>query len=393
MAPKRLLIATPNCWTSPFQVGSHNLARGFVRAGWEVAFVSDPLSPLHLCRGINADFRRRFQLYRHGGREDLGGRLWAHVPFALLTPHNKPLLRTRFVHEHWHEWTFPGVVDLARRRGFGKVDLLYIDSLHQSFWLDRIEYAHAVYRVADYNPQFEKYTSATHERELEMARRADLVLYPSHALKSYVDDLQPKRSLFFPNGVDFEHYIRPAPLPDEYHKLPRPIAVYLGVIPEWFHFGWLREAATGLPHVSFVLIGPEKLARERLGDLKNVHALGLREYARVPGYLQHADVGIAPFDRVQNPRGVEVLNPQKLYAYFAAGIPVVCSDWEEVRRLNSPAHVCGNGEQFVAGIRQALAERGDALLYRDFAERFDWSRCVQKLLDALDDKEPARAVA
>jgi glycosyltransferase involved in cell wall biosynthesis len=381
---KRLLIATPNCWTSPFQVGSHNLARGFARAGWEVAFISDPLSPLHLCRGVGADFLRRFGLYHHGGIEDLEGRLWAYVPFALLTPHNKPVLRSPMVHERWHQWTFPGVVSTAHRRGFGKVDLLYIDSLHQSFWLDAIEYKHSVYRVADYNPQFEKYTPATHAGEQAMARRVDLVLYPSQALKGYVDDLGPARSLSFPNGVDFAHYTEPAAAPREYRDLPRPIAVYLGVIPEWFHFGWVRAAAQALPHVSFVLVGPEKLARERLGDLPNVHALGLRDYAGVAGYLQHADVGLAPFDREQNPRGVSVLNPQKLYAYFAAGIPVVCSDWDEVRRLNSPAHICTTAEEFIAGIKVALAERGDPAAYRGFASGYDWAACVQKLLDALD---------
>jgi glycosyltransferase involved in cell wall biosynthesis len=384
MARKKLLIATPNCWTSPFQVGSHNLARGFARAGWEVAFISDPLSPLHLCRGANADFRRRFGLYHHGGIEDLEGRLWAYVPFALLTPHNKPLLRSIVVNERWHHWTFPGVVSTACRRGFAKVDLLYIDSVHQSFWLDAIEYEHAVFRVADYTPHFEKYTPAVRQREQAMARRVDLVLYPSQALKGYVDELGARRSLLLPNGVDFEHFKTPAPPPPEYRALPRPIAVYVGVIPSWFNFGWVRAAAEAMPHVSFVLIGPEGLARQRLGDVPNVHILGLRDYERVPGFLQHADVGIAPFDREENPRGVAVLNPQKLYAYFTAGLPVVCSDWDEVRRLNSPAHVCATADEFVAGLRTALAERGDPACYRDFAASFDWNTCVQHLLDALD---------
>lgn len=383
--PKRVLIATPNCWTSPFQVGSHNLARGFARAGWEVAFISDPISPLHLCRGVGPELRRRFALYRHGGIEDFDGKLWAYVPLALLTPHNKPILRTPLVNRRWHEWTFPGVISTARQRGFGKVDLLYIDSLHQSFWLDAIDYRHAVYRVADYSPQFEKFTPATRDCERAMARRADLVLYPSQALKAYVDDLGARRSLSFPNGTDFAHYAKPAAPPPEYLDLPRPIAVYLGVIPTWFNFAWVRAAAQALPHVSFVLIGPDELARERLGDVANVHVLGLRDYARVPGYLQHADVGIAPFDREQNPRGVAMLNPQKLYGYFASGIPVVCTDWDEVRRLNSPAHVCASADAFVAGIRAALADRGDPEAYRRFASRFDWAIRVQTLLAALDD--------
>jgi glycosyltransferase involved in cell wall biosynthesis len=389
----RLLIATPNYWTSPYQVGSHNLARSFVRAGWEVAFISDPLSPWHLGRGFTSDFRRRFAIYRKGGYENLDGQLWTYVPFAGMTPHNKPILRSGFVHRYWHRWTLPDVVAKVKERGFGRVDLLYIDSLHQSFWLDAIAHEHSVYRVADYNPQFEKYTEATRAMEETLARHADLVLYPSQNLKQYVDELGATRTLYFPNGVDYEHFAQPKPPPAEYAEIPRPIAVYLGVMPAWFHFDWIRRAAEELREVSFVLIGPEKLARERLAGLSNVHLLGFRDYATVPSYLQHADVGLVPFDRERNPRGVEVLNPQKLYAYFASGIPVVCSELDEVRRLDSPAEICPTAEQFTAALRRALARRADAGIYRRFAARFDWHRCVERLLDAVAASKPTPAAA
>ena len=92
MRPKRLLMASANYWRSPFQVGSHHLARGFVRAGWEVAFVSDPISPWHLFGGQLKDLRERYELYRGNGVTDCDGHLWAYVPGALLTPHNKPCL-------------------------------------------------------------------------------------------------------------------------------------------------------------------------------------------------------------------------------------------------------------------------------------------------------------
>jgi glycosyltransferase involved in cell wall biosynthesis len=389
----RLLIATPNYWTSPYQVGSHNLARSFVRAGWEVAFISDPLSPWHLGRGFTSDFRRRFSIYRQGGYDHLDGRLWTYVPFAGMTPHNKPILRSGFVHRHWHRWTLPDVAAKVKERGFGRVDLLYIDSLHQSFWFDALEYEHAVYRVADYNPQFEKYTEATRQMEKAMAERADLVLYPSQKLKDYVDELGAQRTLYFPNGVDYEHFARPAPPPPEYASMRRPIAVYLGVIPAWFHFDWLRYAAKNLPDVSFVLIGPENLARERLAGLENIHLLGFRDYATVPAYLQHADVGLVPFDRERNPRGVEVLNPQKLYAYFASGIPVVCSDLEEVRRLGSPAEISETPANFTAALKRALTHRADPAEYRGFAARFDWQHCVQRLLQAVEAAKQAPSAA
>ena len=94
-----------------------------------------------------------------------------------------------------------------------------------------------------------------------------------------------------------------------------------------------RQAARALPGVSFVLIGPADRARREFAGLANVHALGFRDYAAVPAYLHHAQVGLMPFDVARNPRGVDVLRPQKLFAYLAAGLPVVSCTWEELRGL------------------------------------------------------------
>ena len=46
-------------------------------------------------------------------------------------------------------------------------------------------------------------------------------------------------------------------MPAEYQRMRGPIAVYVGVIPDWFHFDWLRQAAVQIPDMSFVLIGPD----------------------------------------------------------------------------------------------------------------------------------------
>jgi len=394
MARKRLLMACANAWDSPFQVGSHHLARGFVRAGWDVAFVSDPISPWHLGRGLTPELSRRFAIYRAGGRDDLGGRLWTYVPAAVVTPHAMPVLRSAFVHRNWHRWTWPNVVAKVRSRGFAGVDLLYVDSVHQSFWLSAVDYDQAVYRVTDYSPLFEKYTAATAVLERDMARRADLVVYPSRKLGEYVNGLGPRRSMCLPNGVNYEHFARrPVPPPPEYRHIARPIAVFVGAIGPWFHFDWVRQAARQLPEFSFVLIGPHELARPELGGMANVHLLGQRDYAMLPGYLQHADVGLMPFDAVNHRRAVEVLNPLKLYEYLASGLPVVSAAWEEIESLNTPALVCDSADQFVATIRQAAHEPGDPEARRRYAARFDWQNRVTALLEALQRVETPHCAA
>lgn len=384
MPLKKILLASPNYWTSPFQVGSHHLARGFARLGWEVAYLSDAISPWHLAAGRTPALRERYDIYRSGGRYECDGRLWTYLPAALCTPHGQPVLRSEFVHRHWHRWTWPNVAAKVRAQGFGSVDLLYLDSVHQSFWLDVLDYRQSVYRVADYNPQFAKYTAATRQLEQETAARVDLVLYPSPQLKGYAEDLGARRCLYLPNGVDYDHFIGPAPLPPEYRALPRPIAVYLGVLPVWFHFGWLRQAAKRLPGMSFVLIGPAELARQELAGLKNVHVLGFRDYATVPSYLQHADLGLMPFDVERDPRTVAALNPQKLYAYLACGLPVVAAEWPALAELNPPVYRCATAAAFIEALQQAASERGNPEARRRYAAGFAWTSRVHALLNALD---------
>lgn len=382
---KRALMACSNFWNSPFRVGSHHIARGLVRAGFDVAFISDPISPWHWCRPNAGFLRERLDIYRRGGVFDLDGRLWTYVPAALLTPHNKPILKSEMVHRNWHHWTWPNLTRLIREHNFNHVDLLYIDSLQQSCWLDLVSYRHSVYRVADYNPHFEKYTRATRLLEQEMARRVDRVVYPSQKLGLYAEELGAKHPLLLPNGVDFAHFACSArPRPAEYRDLHGPIAVYVGVIPEWFHFDWVRAAAIALPDMSFVLIGPDKLARARLSGMPNVRVLGMRDYAVVPAYLQHADVGLMPFDVAANPRGVEVLQPQKLFAYLASGLPVVASDWENLRLLGSPARRCATEKEFIEALWQATADPGNPHVYRRYASQFDWQLRVNDLLREFD---------
>ena len=137
----RVLMATFHDWDSPLPLGSHHLARGFVDAGWDVARVASAISPVQLLRDP-AEFRHRLARHRWRGEHHLEGHLWTYTPVGLLTPHNAPLLRGATVHRTWQRLTIPSLIRTVRSRGFAEVDLLYIDTPLQSFWLDAITYGH-----------------------------------------------------------------------------------------------------------------------------------------------------------------------------------------------------------------------------------------------------------
>ena len=384
MARKKILMAACNYWTSPFQVGSHQIARGFVDAGWDVAFIASPISPLHFLGDRDDELEARYASYKSGGEKDLAGHLWEYVPGALAVPTNKPLLRSGWMYRNWAKLTVPNVIKQVQKAGFGKVDLLYFDNINESFWLDELDYGKAILRVADNNAGFDVTTPARNRLELELARRVDLVIYSAEQLRDYVAAMHPKQMLHVPNGVNFAHFAKGSrELPLDYCDMPRPIAVYVGAMEEWFDFALVNRAAAALPDVSFVLIGSDRLARERLDKSPNLHLLGSRPYSELPKYLHNADVGIIPFDVERYPALVNGIHPLKLYEYLACGLPVVAVDWAELANINSPAVLCKDTEQFIAAIEQAVSSAPDRDALVGYASEADWSKRVSAIIAAI----------
>ena len=181
MAP-RILFGSHNYWTTPLQVGSHALARAFAERGWDVGYVSDPISPLHLLQGLSPDLRRRIDLWRSSGQQ-ASERIWSYVPGALFTPYNKPLLRSRFVHRHWNRFTVPSLKSALHRAGFSDVDVILLDSPYALGLLDLVRYKHAVARVADNFAGFTRVAPAARDLQRDMLRRVDLIAYTAATLE------------------------------------------------------------------------------------------------------------------------------------------------------------------------------------------------------------------
>jgi glycosyltransferase involved in cell wall biosynthesis len=383
MSGKKIVMGCANYWTSPLHVGSHHLARGFVAAGFDVAFISDPISPLHLWRN-NAALQERKAIYRAGGKYDMDGKLWYYVPAALLTPYNKPFLRNRLLYRHWYRLTFPDIVRQLCHHGFSDVDIVYLDSVCHAFLLDCLHYRKAVYRVADKNSGFSKFTPAACTQEKQVVQRVDAVVYSAHSLAVHVAQMQPKKMAYLPNGVQFTHFAgHSCILPAEYKVLPRPIAVYVGSLQAWFDYDLVAYAAQALPQMSFVLIGPDSMARARLKSLPNLHLLGPRPYSVLPPYLHHADVGIIPFDVANYPELVHSVHPLKLYEYMACGLPVVAVEWDELKNLQTPAELCRSHDDFVAALTRLAVSPADRERYVAYAAKEDWSARIKTILTEM----------
>jgi glycosyltransferase involved in cell wall biosynthesis len=383
LSPKlrKALCAAGNYWTSPLQVGSHHLARSLVARGWEVAYISDPISPWHLLGGV--DLKPRAALYRQGGVHDLDGHLWAYVPGALAVPANQPLLRSEWLHRSWQRLTVPNVARFVKQHGFGEVDLLLMDSFSQPFWLDVLQVGRSVFRIVDRLDKYPKSTQAAKAAQAHIAGAVDFVIYTAQALEPFVRSMKPQRAVHFPNGLEFRHFVGQRwSCPLEYAGIPRPIVVYVGALDHRFDSELVMQAADQLPTVSFVLIGPE-MGLPPLRSLPNLYLLGPKQYAKMPAYLQHADVGMIPFNVREHPEHINGIHPLKLYQYLACGLQVVSVAWQELETLNAPVYLARDAEQFILQLQQAVKNEAGADERVAFAEQADWSKRVETLLTLL----------
>lgn len=372
---KKILMAASNYWTSPYQVGSHHYARIFAKNGWEVFFVSDPISPFHFMLRNKIQIHDRYEIYKRRIRSG-SEKINIYVPMALVTPNEKPVFRANFIVTNWNKLTVPSVLNYARYLGFGDVDLLWFDSVIQYFWIKEIKYKKSIFRVSDIISAFKKITGNIRKLESKLMDEVDTIIYTAQTLENYLKGYENKM-VYVPNGVDLGCFINlNKDIPEDFKKIPRPIAIYVGAIDEWFGVDYLMEVAKRCKDISFVIIGNPRINILKLKNIPNIYLLGRRDYVLIPSYIYNSDVGIIIFD-IRHPV-VKSVNPIKLYEYMACGLPVVSTKWEELERLGSPAYLAENPDDFIDKLDLALKDK-DKSKYLNYAKENSWQERFERV--------------
>ncbi|GAB4386920.1 MAG: hypothetical protein Kow0022_17330 [Phycisphaerales bacterium] len=185
--------------------------------------------------------------------------------------------------------------------------------------------------VGAVNPLLDRSLQATRRHT---SLRAIITIAPILREHFIARGADPDRVCVVPDGVDFELLTCPTSSP---YGNPGPHITYAGHLYDYKGIPTILEAAAELPGRQFHLVGglPCDIDRTRT----RIEALGLRNltlhgrvaHAKVPAFVQHADVLLLP------PSGREAskdwTSPVKLGEYLATGVPIAASAIPALRRV------------------------------------------------------------
>jgi glycosyltransferase involved in cell wall biosynthesis len=188
------------------------------------------------------------------------------------------------------------------------------------------------------------------------------------------------------NGVEFEHFATPAGTPPDLEGLPRPLLLYTGRLGPLLDFDLLSRVSLSVPKATLLLVGPlDPASRPDLESLlrrENVVRMDEKPYNDLPGYIQAADVCLAPF-KFMHTYTVGV-NPNKIYQYLAAGRPVVSSYFAELDAYAKELCLARDADEFIDGLERTLAGPPPAGSLSALARENDWKVKAEVMASTIE---------
>lgn len=228
---------------------------------------------------------------------------------------------------------------------------------------DHIECDVCVYDCMDELSGFRNAPRELVQMERLLMQRADLVFTGGQSI--YEAKRRMHKSIYpFPSSIDVAHFHKarkPMKDPADQASIPHPRVGFAGVIDERLDVKLLADAATKMPDVHFVMIGPVvKIDPADLPRLPNIHWLGAKPYGELPVYMANWDMGWMPFALNDATR---YISPTKTPEFLAAGLPVVSTAIVDVVRTYG-AHglvQIADADDIEDKIREALGNPKDLL--------------------------------
>jgi glycosyltransferase involved in cell wall biosynthesis len=331
-------------------------------------------------RDLTKIARRLFSVFK--GATQVDERMWLFTPFVLPFHHKRwavvfnrlalrlslTLLRRRLGMRSFQLWTFvPTSAEYVGHLGAEMIVYYCTDDWTSFSFVDPRRMALMVQ---------------------SLATRADVVFATARPL---VEKLKPFNSEVHlaSHGVKYQMFSkaleRSTTVPADLAALPRPRLGFYGLIEEWLDLALIRYLAERHPDWQIVLIGRKCVDTTPLDELPNVHFLGRKPHAELPGYCRGFDVALIPHKVNELTRH---MNPIKLREYLSAGLQIVATDLPEMRHFPDYCRVAGSPEAFEQAVQEALLadsdkarrQRSDSMRGQTWEQKVvEWSDIVMRV--------------
>jgi hypothetical protein len=360
----------------------HGLAQSN-RVLW-VNSISNRSPKLGSARDLRKIFRRVFGFLK--GATKVGDQMWLFTPFVLPFHHsrwaivmNRVILRVTLGVVRWR---------LGMRRF-----QLWTFMPTSSEYVGRLGEDLVVYYCTD---EWTGFSAVDGKRVGEMVnslvKRADVVFATQQLLVDKLLPLNP-HSFLASHGVKFHMFAAAleadTQIPADLASLPRPVLAYYGLVEEWLDLDLLAYLAERHPEWSIVLIGKTCVDVTKLTRFKNIHLLGRKPHAELPGYCKGFDVAMIPHKVNELTRH---MNPIKLREYLSAGVQVVSTDLPEMYRYPEGCMVAKDYAAFEAACQRAIAQDSPAARHARSApmSRETWEQKVVELGEIVKQVQAER---
>ena len=236
--------------------------------------------------------------------------------------------------------------------------------------VERLDKKLLVYDCVDDYQAFPKYRDKPwlKAREQRLCERADLVFTTSRPLHELKRAHNPERTFLIHNVGDAEHFNlaldERVHVPEDLEAIRArgPVIGFVGAVSHYkLNLEWIVATARARPDYQIALIGPIGMSDPQtdvsaLQRLKNVHLLGVRDYASLPGYIKGFDVAVIPY-RLN--RYTQSVFPIKFFEFLATGKPVIISPLPSLKEFYGEVLVAESAEAFIAQC-EAVIEQGRA---------------------------------
>jgi glycosyltransferase involved in cell wall biosynthesis len=282
---------------------------------------------------------------------------------------------------------------MLAKLGVARDPVLMVSNIYSAGLLPSLERRLAVYDYNDNPFQFAGSPSWARGYWRRALAQSDLIFAVSEYYRRQLAAETDKPVIRLGNGVEFDHFARPRPVPDALERLPRPRIVYLGLLSHFLDFDALEALRQARRGGTLVLIGPRSPATEaRVRDLASREGVALLPacpYAEAPAHLQACDVGVIPF-RALDPF-VQGINPNKVYQYLASGLPVVTTPLLDLSPAVRHLQFASEPQGFAAAVGVAIDEARDPEACRALARPYDWNAIAARMVSEIERRIDTRS--